>query len=120
MKLIITYIDNGPDELYGQIPLAVETLRMMPGPDRPDYWLAQVTPPIQWIDGGVEKHIPYITLAAGFVGEQISPAAKGLLVAIAYVTDLSLLEDATLTFAKCRYTAVGQVSAAPKAQGARA
>jgi hypothetical protein len=57
LKLSITSVDLGPEELKGQTPFPIELLRELPGPDRPDYWLGRAVSPIRWIEGGAERQI---------------------------------------------------------------
>ncbi len=40
MRLAVTGVDHAPSELEDQTPFTIELIRQMPGPDRPDYWLA--------------------------------------------------------------------------------
>jgi hypothetical protein len=107
MELIIENVDYAPEELYGQVPIRIELLRELPGPDRPDYWLGKVNTPIKWIENNIEKHITHIVVAARWVGTQIKPGVRNLPVGISYVTDVSLLEDSELDFKKCYYCAIG-------------
>ena len=72
-KLSITSVDLGPEELQGQIPLLIELLRELPGPDRPDYWLGRAVNPIRWIEGGVERQITHVIVAARLPHTRIEP-----------------------------------------------
>lgn len=106
MDLTVSTVDHAPGDLYDQIPFAVALLRELPGPDRPDYWLGELTAPLRWAaapDGPVE--VSHMVLTARWQGTSIGPGAKQLPVGIAYVTDQSLLEDDELDFAKCEYVA---------------
>ncbi len=107
MQLTITTVDYAPEELYDQIPFKVEMLRELPGPDRPDYWLARLETPIRWLDNNIERRIRYLVLAARWQGTCIEPGVENLPVGIAYVTDDSLLDDEEVAFEKCRYVAIG-------------
>ena len=107
MELTITGVDYAPEELDSQVPIVVKLLREMPGDDRPDYWLGKVKTPIRWIDNNHEKEIAYLILAARWEDTRIEPNAKDLPVGIAYVTDLSLLDDTRLNMKKCVYVAIG-------------
>ena len=106
-KLSITSVDLGPEELKGQTPLLIELLRELPGPDRPDYWLGRAVNPIRWIEGGVERQITHVVAAARLPNTRIESRVENLPVGIAFVIDMSQLEDEALDFAKCRYVAIG-------------
>ena len=106
-KLSITSVDLGPEELKGQTPLLIELLREMPGPDRPDYWLGRAVNPIRWIEGGVERQITHVVVASRLPNTRIESRVENLPVGIAFVIDMSQLEDEALDFAKCKYIAIG-------------
>jgi len=110
MKLTITSVDYAPAELHDQVPIEVELLKIIPGPDRPDYWLGKVEKPIRWIDNNIKKNITHVIVAARWAGTQIDSNFKNLPVGIAYVTDSSLLEDQKLDFNKSKYIAIGMSS----------
>lgn len=107
MWLTVTSVDGGPEELEAQLPLGVGLVRMIPGRDRPDYWLGRLEQPLRWIDGTTERWIGHVVLCARWQGAQIVPGATDLAVNLAYVTDLSLLDDDVLDFGKCAYVAIG-------------
>lgn len=107
MKLTITGVDYAPEGLDSQVPIVVKLIREIPGDDRPDYWIGEVKTPIRWIDQNHEKEITHLVLAARWEGTRIEPNAKDLPVGIAYVTDLSLLDDTKLDMKKCVYVAIG-------------
>ena len=106
-KLSITSVDLGPEELKGQTPLLIELLRELPGPDRPDYWLGRAVNPIRWIEGSVERQISHVVVAARLPNTRIESCVENLPVGIAFVIDMSQLEDEALDFAKCKYIAIG-------------
>jgi len=106
MKLRITSVDVGPNELRTQVPVCVTLLKQIPGPDRPDYWLAMLERTITWLDEGVQRSITHVVLAPRFMGSRIEPGAANLGVGLAYVIDQSLLTEASLSFSKCQYVAV--------------
>jgi hypothetical protein len=107
VQLTITGVDYAPAELEEQVPIVVDLIREIPGPDRPDYWLGQVQTPIRWLNDNHEIAVTHVILGARWVGTQIAPGVKDLPVGIAYVTDQTLLSDLKLDFAKCSYVAVG-------------
>ena len=106
MRLTISAVDYAPEELHAQTPFEVELLRMLPGPDRPDYWLGSLATPLLWKHDGSNHQITHVVLAARWVGTQIGREQQ-LPVGIAYVTDRTILEDARVDFRKCSYVAIG-------------
>jgi len=105
-------IDSAPRDLYDQLPCDGVLLRSIPGPDRPDYWIARLDRPLRWLDEGTERVIDHLVLAARLQGQSIDAGAEQLMVGVAYVVDPSLLSDATVTFAKIRYVAIGTIEPA--------
>ncbi len=109
MRVRISSIDYAPEDLYSQTPFEADIIRCISGPDRPDYWLAELTKPLRWAQNGNEKTVSHLVLAMRHVGEQMTRGIKERAIGIAYVTDQSLLEDNKLTFDKCNYVAIGIV-----------
>lgn len=107
MKIIVRSLDDGPDDLFSQTPFEAEILRQIPGPDRPDYWLASLTKPLHWRRDGKDTLVTHIVVGARMVGTQIGPAMRDMGINISYVTDQSTLADATLDFKKSIYVAIG-------------
>lgn len=107
MELTIVSVDYAPHELEEQTPIVVKLLREIPGDDRPDYWLGKVKIPIRWIYHNQEREITHLVLAARWEGTTIEPKVRDLPVGIAYVTDITLLDDQHLDFNKCEYVAIG-------------
>ncbi len=110
-RLRITSVDSAPEDLYGQVPFTAKLLRKVAGPDKPDYWLAELENPLSWIDAGALRQITHIVLASRYEGQTITEDFTRLIVGLAYVTDTSVLSDADLTFTKCRYVATGEMEA---------
>jgi hypothetical protein len=107
MELTITSVDYAPPELNEQVPFKAKIVRMLPGPDRPDYWLGELESPLFWIQDNRQVCIDHVVLCARWQGTQIEPCVRNLPVGIAYVTDKSLLTAYTLGFEKCAYVAIG-------------
>ncbi len=107
MRLKVTSLDTGPEGLYAQTPFEAELLRQIPGPDRPDYWLARLPNPIEWETEGRQLKISHLVLAARWSGSQIGAGMRDFPLGIAYVVDPSLLDDDALDFEKCQYVAIG-------------
>jgi hypothetical protein len=110
MKAVITSVDYAPEELDAQTPFMMDLLRQLPGTDRPDYWLAKLDKPLYWNDQGCRREIYYVILAARWVGTAIGKGMKDLPVGIAYVIDETVVTDAELNLAKCKYIAIGATS----------
>ena len=107
MQLTITSLDYAPNDLYAQTPFVAELLRELPGPDRPDYWLAALNVPLRWTVDGTERSVFHVVLAARWAGTQIQPGNQHLSVGIAYIIEPSLLSDASVDFQTLRYVAIG-------------
>jgi hypothetical protein len=107
MRIKIRTVDHAPDELYEQTPFEAVLIRELPGPDRPDYWLAALPKPLRWLRGGVETTVTHVVLAARWQGTQIGKGMWSLPVKIIYVVDDSTLDDAILDYGKCEYVAIG-------------
>ena len=112
MRFRLVDVDSAPDDLAPQTPAEGVLLRSIPGPDRPDYWLARLDRPLQWSDEGTEHAIDHLVLAARLQGQSIGAGVEPLTVGVAYVVDPTLLSDAALTFAKIRYVAIGTIERA--------
>ena len=112
MNVKVTSVDQAPDELYGQTPFAARVLRQIPGPDRPDYLLAELARPLTWLRDGTPVLVRHLVLCARWVGGVVSPGSTHLPINIAYVVDSSVLTDAKLDFAKCHYSAIGTADVA--------
>lgn len=94
--------DYAPKDMEGQLPITCSLLRMIPGKDRPDYWLAKCENPIKY-----EKTIiNHLILAPRFVGAEIKKGMGSIVLGVAYVTDETLIQDTTLNFDKCKYVAI--------------
>jgi hypothetical protein len=105
-------VDGGPHDLASQTPATGILLRELPGPDRPDYWLARLDVPLRWTDEDTDYAIDHLVLAARLEGESIGAGFDRIAVGIAYVVDPTLPSDAALTFAKVRYVAIGSIERA--------
>jgi hypothetical protein len=103
----ITSVDYAPDDLYEQVPFDGVLLRKIAGPDRPDYWLAELSEPLKWSHDGEFRVITHLVLASRYVGQTITPDFGRLIIGISFVTDQSVLDDELLNFDKCFYSAIG-------------
>lgn len=106
MRLTIISID-GPELLATNTPLVTDLVRQIPGPDRPDYWIAKLQSPLTVVLNNFDRTITHLILAARWEGTAIANGATHLPLGIAYVTDLSLLSDSELDLKKCHYVAIG-------------
>ena len=107
MRLMVMDVDHSPPELAEQAPFTLQLLRQLPGPDRSDYWLGVLDRPLRWIDGGEERSVTHLLVAARWAGTRIEPLVRNLPVNIAYVTDMTQLDDDRVDFQKSRYVAIG-------------
>ena len=107
MELTVTSVDYAPPELDEQVPFKVKLVRMLPGSDRPDYWLGELSKPLFWIKDNHCIRIEHIVVCARWQGTQIEQRVQHLPIGIAYVTDRSQVTADTLDFAKCEYVAIG-------------
>ena len=107
MNVKVTSVDSAPEELYAQAPFTARVLRQIPGPDRPDYLLAELSQPLTWHRDAAQIPVSHLVLCARWVGGVVAPGATHLPINIAYVVDPSVLNDTKLDFAKCYYSAIG-------------
>ena len=110
-RIRVTDVDSAPDELYEQTPFEASLLRKIPGPDRPDYWLAQLENPLRWLKDGNAIQVTHLILAARWVGCEICQTMQHTPINIAYVVNPEALQDPTLDFGKCAYVAIGTADA---------
>lgn len=140
----ITRLDLGPQELVDQLPVTAQLLRMLPGPDRPDYALAVASTPVRftstvdalaaqgipvagidprWVrvepDGTVRATVFGLVLAPRVVGAALHPTMVDLPVALALVIDPTQMSDPAVDFAKCSYVAVAFVTTVQPVEGAQ-
>jgi hypothetical protein len=107
MKLTVTSVDYNPPELNEQVPFSFAIVRMLPGPDRPDYWLGKLDEPLRWIDDHNEHWVEYVAVSARWQATKIEPNMSNTPIGIAYVTDPSQIEEPNLSFDKYKYVAIG-------------
>ena len=118
MRIRVTSIDDGPAApgLAAAVPFEAEVVRRLPGPDRPDYWLVALDSPVTCRG----RAVSHLVVAPAWEGCDLSPGATGVPLAIAYVTDDSLLTDAALSFDKAVPVTLGTADVAraanPKAR----
>src|SRR5262245_55257795 len=96
MRMRITALDHAPDDLEAQTPFEAVLMREVPGPDRPDYWLAALRRPLRWVRSDIETKVTHVVLAARWKGTQIGRGMFSLPVKILYVVDASALDDDVL------------------------
>jgi hypothetical protein len=90
-----------------QVPFKIKLLRLLPGPDRPDYWLGEMLTPLFWISDNRRMRVDHVVVCARWKGTEIAPLVENLPIGIAYVTDPTQVTDASVDFAKCKYVAIG-------------
>ena len=106
MNVKVTSVDSAPEELYAQTPFTARVLRQIPGPDRPDYLLAELSQPLTWHRDAAQIPVSHLVLCARWVGGVVAPGAIHLPINIAYVVDPSALKNTKLDFGKCYYSAI--------------
>ena len=133
----VTALDGLCAGLSDHLPLRGELLRVIPGPDRPDYALMLLDEPVVVpLPAGLDPaRVPAEARAAGpdgprlvchalvicsrFVGEQLAPDMRDLAINIALVVDGSVLGDEVLDFAKAVPVDLGVLNLAGSAAPAR-
>lgn len=110
MRLRVEYVDYAPGELYEQVPFHVNLLRLLPGPDRPDYWVGELDRPLRWIVENIEREVTHLVIAARWQGTQVESGVEHLPIGIAYVTDQALINSSEVDLEKCKYVAIGLAS----------
>ena len=123
-KFIIEKIDVGPDDLLDQLPLLGQVLKVMPGPDRPDYVVAKLNKPISykvsrrelkrakiryeelppevivWKRSKATITITGLLFIPHFVGANFHHGMVDMPIAIAYVLDPAVFTDEVLNLSK--------------------
>lgn len=110
-RIRVNDVDYAPDELYEQTPFEATLLREVAGPDRSDYYLAQLAKPLRWVKDGNNAEVTHIVLAAHWVGGKIDATMRQTPVNIAYVVNSEALSDTKLDLHKCAYVAIGTADA---------
>ena len=102
MKVKLLDCDYAPADLPEQLPIICEVIRKIPGEDRPDYYLVRCEKEIKY-----NKYtIRYLVIAPRFMGQELRENVDEIALGVAYVGNISLLEDNVLDFNKCTYVAV--------------
>lgn len=113
-KIEITEVEKGPKELRLQLPVKAEAFKQLPGKDRSDYFLTRLDKPILWIEKEFKKEVELVVICAKFKGQSVSNDMNNITIAVAYVVDDTIENDAVLSFKKCKYVAVAKASASGK------
>ncbi|MFI6431403.1 hypothetical protein [Rhodococcus oryzae] len=130
--VILDQADSGPAELAAQLPVRAELVRVLPGPDRPDYCLALLEKRLVFkpgpdfdvsrvgseflrtdTDGSPAVLVYAVVFCARFQGTQVAPDMKDLWVNLAYVIDNSQMRDGAVDFAKLENVAVARINLDP-------
>ncbi|HEX6533442.1 MAG TPA: hypothetical protein VF041_02525 [Gemmatimonadaceae bacterium] len=112
MKALILSVDYAPPDLDEQLPVAVDLVRELPGPDRSDYWLGRLDRPLRYAKDGSTRQIRWVILASRYVGQSIRAGVGRITVGIAFVLDDAQAELPTVDMRKCRYAAIGEAEIA--------
>lgn len=102
MILHLIDCDYAPEDMETQLPITCALVRMIPGSDRTDYWLAKCEKSVIYEN----ENVNYLIIASRFVGEKIEKGMGCIVVGVAYVIDETLVQDTELNFDKCRYVAI--------------
>lgn len=102
----ISHIVYEPSEIRNQLPCDGVLLRQISGPDRPAYWLAELSKPIRYSHGEITRDFRYLVVTRRY-RRDVQPCAGTCVVGLAFVTDTSLLFDDTLDYSKCTTQTVG-------------
>lgn len=102
IKLRLINCDYAPADMEEQLPISCQLMRMIPGNDRLDYWLAKCDRPVKY----GKTIVNYLVLAPRFVGSKIEKGIGSIVINVAYVTNESIIEDSALDFDKCKYVAI--------------
>ena len=111
MRFKIYSVDHEPDDLPSQIPFRGRLVRQIAGPDRPDYWLAELERPLSWLTERGTRTIRHVVLKARWANTAIQPGAK-IPVGICYLIDDAVLSASSFTPAQAVYVAIGMVKVA--------
>lgn len=115
-EIEISSISKGPEELTYQIPITATVTKQVPAKNRSDYFLADLEKSIYWVDDkkGINTEVNSIVICTKKKSQSIEKDMKGVVLAIAYVTDNSIKKDKMLNLKKCSYIADGVASAIKK------
>lgn len=102
MEIQLIDCDYAPQDMEEQLPITCTLIRMIPGSDRTDYWLAKCEKSVIYEN----ENVNYLIIASRFVGEKIEKGMGCIVVGVAYVIDETLVQDTELNFDKCRYVAI--------------
>lgn len=104
LRLRIDNLDLAPEELSRQAPFECTLVRVLRGPDRPDYMLFALSKPLDWKG----RKATHVVLAARSKGTAIQRGIRHLWVGIAIVTDPALQRSSELRFDQVDYAAIGE------------
>ncbi len=102
LKVQLIECDCAVEDMKEQLPVTCQLLRMIPGADRPDYWLAKCEKPMSF-NG---KTINYLIVGTRFCGQAIKKDIGTVTLNVAYVLNETLINDARLDFSKAQPAAI--------------
>jgi len=82
-------------------------LRQLPGPDRPDYWLAELETPLHLMIDETQRTVRFAIVSSRWVDRPIGPRVEQVPVNLALVFDESQLQEETVDFSKSKFSAIG-------------
>lgn len=110
MKLLISSVDTGPDELTSALPINARLVRQLPGPDRPDYWLVQIVSPLSLQVRGKQIECKHAVIAARFFGYSLDLPTVSIAIGFAIVVDDAQIIEPEVKFQYIEYLAVCEAS----------
>jgi hypothetical protein len=119
IRLIVTALDEGPDDLFAQLPVDIELVRQIPADERPDCWLARCMKPVRWSADGVPVEVNWWLIGTRAVGQKLSASIDGVGINISYVTDETIISDGYVSWKKCRFVAIGLATSSMVEAGQR-
>lgn len=100
-----------PPELAARLPAAARIVKKLAGPDRPDYWLAELSQPFVWRHRE-RGEIRWLVLQTFLPLEELVQHPQPFDVAIDAVIDPDAVPDSHLDLGKCLPVATGHACSA--------
>ena len=111
LQLTIHSVDHAPEWLYDVLPITLDLVRMMPGPDRDDYWLGCLHKATNSDRSYFEDtNITHMLVTSRWAGVTLHAGADNIPINIGLVINNSLLKDDKLVSKKYVSLAIGIAS----------
>jgi hypothetical protein len=105
--LEILGLDYTSDEFDIKTPFTVHLINMIPGSERPDYWIGKLDNSFTWSKQNKEYEINYDTIATRWEGIEFGNNEAFIPVGISFVLDEDQVSETELDLNKVEYVAVG-------------